>query len=60
MNKPMQCSDIPMEHVHSDVCGPMSVSMRDGKCYFVSFVDDHSQYTIIYLLWVKSKVKDAL
>ncbi len=60
LNKPVSRSDTPMERVHSDVCGPMSVNTRDGKRYFVSFVDDHSRYATIYLLRAKSEVKDAL
>jgi transposase InsO family protein len=52
----------PMERVHSDVCGPMSVATCNyhGKQYFVSFIDDHSRFATVYLLQEKSEVKDAL
>ncbi|ELR18785.1 integrase core domain containing protein [Acanthamoeba castellanii str. Neff] len=39
-----------MEHLHSDVCGPVSVTTRDGKCYFISLVNDYSCYAMVYLL----------
>ncbi len=57
---PMLRATAPMERLHSDVCGPVSVSTRDGKRYFVSFVDDHSRYATVYLLRAKNEVKDAL
>jgi hypothetical protein len=34
--------------------------MRDGKCYFVSLINDYSCYTTVYLLCTKSEVKDVL
>jgi hypothetical protein len=39
---PMPRATAPMERLHSDMCGPVSVTTRDGKRYFVSFVD-HSR-----------------
>jgi GAG-pre-integrase domain/Integrase core domain len=36
--------------VHSDVCGPMSISDRDGSRYFVTFIDDFSRYSYVYLM----------
>jgi transposase InsO family protein len=41
--------------VHSDVCGPMSISARDGSRYFVTFTDDFSRYGYIYLMRHKSE-----
>ena len=31
-----------LELIHSDVCGPMSVTARGGFSYFITFIDDHS------------------
>ncbi len=42
--------------VHSDVCGPMSVSARGGFSYFVTFTDDHSRYGYVFLIKHKSEV----
>jgi hypothetical protein len=36
--------------IHTDVCGPMSISTRNGYRYFVTFTDDLSRYGYIYLL----------
>jgi transposase InsO family protein len=41
--------------VHSDVCGPMSISARDGSRYFVTFIGDFSRYGYVYLMRHKSK-----
>jgi GAG-pre-integrase domain len=41
--------------VHSDVCGPMSISARDGSRYFVTFTGDFSRYDYVYLMRHKSK-----
>jgi GAG-pre-integrase domain/Integrase core domain len=41
--------------VHSDVCGPMSISARDKSRYFVTFTDDFSRYGYVYLMRHKSE-----
>ena len=46
----------PFELIHSDVCGPMSVSSLGGSRYYVSFIDDYSRYTFIYFMKNKSEV----
>ena len=43
-----------LEIIHTDVCGPMSVSARGGYRYFVTFTDDLSRYGYIYLMKHKS------
>lgn len=43
------------ELVHSDVWGPFSISI-DGFRYFVTFIDDFSKVTWVYLLKSKSEV----
>ena len=40
--------------VHTDVCGPMSTSARDGYFYFITFTDDQSRYGYVYLMKHKS------
>ena len=45
----------PLELVHTDVCGPLSVQARGGYEYFVSFIDDYSRYGCIYLMRRKSE-----
>jgi hypothetical protein len=41
--------------IHRDVCGPMSVAMRNSYRYFVTFTDDLSRYGYIYLMKHRSE-----
>ena len=45
----------PLQLVHSDVCGPVSVQARGGFEYFVTFIDDYSRYGYVYLMQRKSE-----
>jgi len=47
-----------LELVHNDVCGPMKTTSRGGARYFVTFIDDFSRKTHIYLLGTKGEVFD--
>jgi hypothetical protein len=44
-----------LEIIHTDVCGSMSISMRGGYRYFLTFTDDLSRYGYVYLMKHKSK-----
>ena len=46
----------PLDLVHLDVCGPMSVHSFNGYSYYVTFIDDYSKKTWIYFLKAKSEV----
>jgi transposase InsO family protein len=46
----------PLDLIHSDICGPMETHTIGGKSYFLTFVDDFSRFTMIYLLSKKSEV----
>jgi histone deacetylase 1/2 len=48
----------PLELIHSDVWGPAVTSVGGFK-YYVSFLDDFSRFTWIYLLKRKSDVEPA-
>ncbi|GBN19276.1 Copia protein [Araneus ventricosus] len=50
----------PLDLVHSDLCGPMPTQSVSGKCYFLTFVDDYSRYSMIYLLSKKDEVLSKL
>ena len=50
-------SEFPLQLIHSDICGPMNVRARHGGRYFITFIDDYTRYSHIYLISHKS---DAL
>ena len=45
-----------LELVHTDVCGPMNISSVGGNKYFLTFIDDFSRKTWIYVLKSKDEV----
>ncbi|KAA0045027.1 Beta-galactosidase [Cucumis melo var. makuwa] len=46
----------PFTLIHSDVWGPSKVTTSSGKRWFVTFIDDHTRFTWVYLITDKSKV----
>ena len=44
-----------LDLMHIDVCGPMSVHVRGGFVYFITFIYDYSQYEYLYLMRYKSE-----
>lgn len=46
----------PLELVHSDVCGPITPVTWDGNKYFVTFIDDYTHFTMVFLIRNKSEV----
>ena len=49
-NKSITRSVAPFDIVHSDVWGPSPVASKSGSNYYVSFVDDYTRYTWVYLM----------
>src|SRR5581483_7356680 len=49
-NKSVSCSFAPFDLVHSDVWGPSPVSSKGGSRYYVSFIDDYTRYTWVFLM----------
>jgi hypothetical protein len=47
---------IILDIVHSDVCGSMSTTSLRGYVYYVSFIDEYSHKTWIYLLKANNEV----
>ena len=52
--KSEQATDV-LNLIHSDICGLMSTSAKDGYNYFFTFTDDLSRYGYVYLMKHKSK-----
>ena len=50
----------PLELVHTDLCGPMKTTSLTCNVYFMSFIDDYSRKTWVYLLKQKSQAFDVL
>lgn len=48
-----------LEIVHTDVNGPITPTGRDGKRYFVSFIDDYSRQAVVCVIKNKSDVFDC-
>jgi hypothetical protein len=46
-----------LEIIHTDICGPLSVTSVDGYDSFITFTDDHSRYGHVYPIHKRS---DAL
>ena len=53
-NKSLSVSTSPFQIVHTDLWGPSPIATKGGSIYYVSFVDDYSRYTWVYLITHKS------
>ena len=49
-------ADANFDLVHMDVWGPYKLPTHNGKRYFLTLVDDHSRWTWVFLLALKSDV----
>ena len=43
-------ASIPLQLVHSDICGPMNVRTRHGATYFITFIDDFRSYSHFWII----------
>ena len=46
----------PLELIHSDVCGKIGTPSLSGAEYFLTFIDDYTHYTWVYILKRKDQV----
>ena len=51
-------ASVPLQLVHSDLCGPPSSPYFYGWNYFLNFIDDFSRRTWVYLLKLRSEFFD--
>jgi hypothetical protein len=47
-----------LELIHSDVCELNGILTKDGKRYFITFIDNFSRYTYVYLMRNKDECFD--
>ena len=52
-------AEIPLQLICFDICGPMSIRARYGAFYFITFIDDFTRYSHVYLISHKLKVLDC-
>src|SRR3954469_3458558 len=48
----------PLDLIHSDICELDGTLTRNSKRYFITFIDDCSDYTYVYLMKNKSEALD--
>ena len=58
--KSTRISNEPLELIHTDICGPMSVETPSGKRYYLTMIDDFSRYCVVYLLNTKDQAKEKI
>jgi transposase InsO family protein len=58
-NRSSSVSTSPFQLVHTDLWGPSPIATKGGSLYYVSFVDDYSRFTWVYLLTHKSDFYQA-
>ena len=51
-------SSKPFSFIHSDVWGPSRINTMNGQRWFVSFIDDHTRLTWVFLMKSKSEVSE--
>jgi len=49
-----------LEIIHTDVCGPMKTTSQGGARYFLSFINDFSRKTHVYLWKAKGEAFEKL
>ena len=53
-------ASLPLERVHVDIVGPLSIPSHDGSTYVAAFTDDYSRHVTHYYLKKKSELPDAI
>ena len=48
-----------LEIIYTNICGPFDTPSFGKEKYFITFIDDFSRYSYIYLLHEKSQVVNA-
>lgn len=48
-----------LEIIHTEVCGPFPTKTICGNSYLVTFIDDFSRYSYVYLIFEKYVVLEC-
>lgn len=51
---------LPLELVHSDLCGPITPASKGGAKYIATFLDDYTKFSVVRLLKQKNGVQVVL
>lgn len=51
-------SRVPLELIHTDICGPMETESLGGAKYFVTFIDDATAFASVYMMSQRSEVSE--
>ena len=57
---PDEKAESPMQFVHTDLCGPVTLVAREGFRYALSFIDDYSGAIFIYFLKKKAEASSGM
>ena len=49
----------PLKLIHSEICGPMNVRARHGAQYSITFIDDFTRFSHVYLISHRSEALDC-
>lgn len=49
----------PLELIHSDFCDFKSIQTRGRKKYFITFIDDYTRYSYVYLIRTKDEALET-
>ena len=52
---PQKCAKQPLERVHTDICGPINPTSREGYKYIINFIDEASSMLFVYFLRTKDE-----
>ncbi|GMF13226.1 unnamed protein product [Phytophthora lilii] len=55
-NRRVERASMPLQKVHSDICGPLPVPSFSGCRYFVVFIDDFTRYMFTYPIKTRSQL----
>lgn len=58
LRKSRRNSNLALEEIHPDACGPGHVTSMGGSKYFLTFIDDYSRFVAVEFLKSKSEGLD--